>query len=882
MTPERWQQIEGIFLEAVEIEDRRERLRFLTEVCGPDAELKSEVERLIALDEEVQEEMLRPLVERSGIYAFADLQEDADPFIGKRVGKYKILREIGEGGMGTVYYAERADGMFNKQVAVKLVKRGMDTRFILRRFRQERQILAALDHPFITPLVDGGTTDDGLPYFVMEFIDGERLYDYCDRRKLGLRERLKLFLNICKAVEYAHRQQVIHRDLKPSNILIKANGTPHLLDFGIAKVLNPDLHPDTLIEPTATAMRMMTPEYASPEQIKGETVTPLSDIYSLGVLLYELLTGTRPYRFRNRSPLEIARVICEEDVIAPSVLEKEREKGRKGEGEKNDSYRISLSPLPPFSPSDLGSMERVILKALRKKPAERYESAAALAEDITNFLENRPVKAESFEHLTAPLNSSSTTQPEKRSVAILPLTFIGAPNAGDSGEEYLGIGLADALILRLSKVSRFIVRPTSSVLKFQHETVDAFQAGKELGVEFVVEGTVRRFGERVRVGVQLLSVKDLSNVWAAKFDENFTDVLELEDTISERVARSLFPQLTGEEERRLQKRGTNNPQAYDAYLRGRFFANEFKEDSLMRSIEMYREAIRLDPDYTLPHVGIADFYVWAAIFGAMPCHEAYPAAKEELDYALRVDDSLSEAYALKAFVALLYDWDWAEAERLARRALALNPNYYFAHDAYAHVLVSQGIFGEAIDEIQIAEEFDPLSPRAKLITSCVFYQSRHFNNGAAKADEAVQMQQNSAPAFLHLGNSLTHNGRTPRAVEVLTASARVWEASALPRYMLCHALVADGRREEARRVLNEVVALAEETYVKPYFVAMSYAALGETDAAFEWFEKAVEGRDDWMIWFGTDIKLDELRKDKRYFEILRQTNNPIIKKQIIG
>jgi serine/threonine-protein kinase len=636
------------------------------------------------------------------------------------------------------------------------------------------------------------------------------------------------------------------------------------------------------MEPTATHMRMMTPEYASPEQVRGEAITPLSDIYSLGVLLYELLTGHRAYRPRDRTPQEIARVVCEEEPARPAA-----------EAAKDDNFVAGSANLTPEDVArtrgakDLdelkrelsGDLERVVMKALRKKPSERYESAAALAEDIANYLENLPVRAESFDFPTRVQQGASPTQPEKRSVAILPLTFINMGNTGDAAESYLGIGLADALILRLSKVARFIVRPTSSVLRFQNETVDAFRAGSQLGVEFVVEGAVRCIGDRVRVTMQLLSVKDRATVWAEKFDEKFTDVLELEDTMSERVARSLVPQLTGEEEKLLQKRGTNDPKAYEAYLRGRFYANEFKEDSLMRSIEMYREAIRLDPDYTLPHVGIADFYVWAAIFGAMPCREAYPAAKEELDYALRVDDTLSEAYALKAFVALLYDWDWAEAERHARRALALNPNYYFAHDAYAHVLVSQGVFNEAITEIQIAESFDPLAPRAKLITSCVFYQSRLFNNGAAKADEAVAMQENSPPAFLHLGNSLTHAGRTGRAVEVLRASARFWESSALPRYMLCHALVADGQKEEARRVLDEVLALAGKSYVKPYFVAQAYAALGEIELAFEWFEKAVEGRDDWMIWFGTDIKLDALRQDPRYYEILRKTNNPIIDRQ---
>src|SRR4029453_18375615 len=238
--------------------------------------------------------------------------EEEDPMIGRRLGAYRIEREVGRGGMGAVYEAIRVDNELNMRAAIKLVKRGMDTDFILRRFRTERQILAALDHPHIARLLDGGTTEDGLPYFVMEFIEGQPLYNYCDTNQLSITERLKLFTGICDALHYAHQKQVIHRDIKPSNVLVTSEGVPKLLDFGIAKLLNPGLVGDITQDPTATAMRLMTPEYASPDKAQGARAPPTTDVYSLGVLLYELLTGHRPYRLSNRAPHEIARVIFEE------------------------------------------------------------------------------------------------------------------------------------------------------------------------------------------------------------------------------------------------------------------------------------------------------------------------------------------------------------------------------------------------------------------------------------------------------------------------------------------------------------------------------------------------------------------------------------------
>ena len=319
MSPDRWKQIEEIFQTALDLSPE-ERASYVERACAGDAPLREQVVALVKQFERADSLDDPPSRRFDESQFFAPpFVEEKDMMEGRRVGAYRLVREIGRGGMGAVYLAERADSEFQRRVAIKLVKGGMDTDFVLKRFRNERQILASLNHPNIARLLDGGTTDDGLPYFVMEYIQGLPVYRYCDEHRLDLRARLQLFAQVCAAVHYAHQNLVIHRDIKPSNILITAAGVPKLLDFGIAKLLNPELAADTS-PMTATAMRLMTPEYASPEQVQGHAVTPASDIYSLGVLLYELLTGHRPYRIRHRGPHEVARVICEEEPERPSIM----------------------------------------------------------------------------------------------------------------------------------------------------------------------------------------------------------------------------------------------------------------------------------------------------------------------------------------------------------------------------------------------------------------------------------------------------------------------------------------------------------------------------------------------------------------------------------
>ncbi|MEO8126100.1 MAG: protein kinase [Bryobacteraceae bacterium] len=370
MTPDRWRQIEEVFQAAAD-QPPGSRAAFLDEACNGDTGLRREVESLLGPDDEPESAIHSAI---SGV-SESLVNEQSEPVVGRRIGAYRVTGVIGRGGMGSVYLAVRADDHYEKKVAIKLVKRGMDTDFIVGRFRAERQILASLEHPRIARLLDGGATEDGLPYFVMEHIDGKPIAHYCDDAKLSIPERLKLFRLVCSAVQYAHQNLVVHRDLKPSNILVIREGVPKLLDFGIAKLLKSDANSSPTAQ-TANTLRLMTPDYASPEQVRGESVTTATDIYSLGAILYELLTGQKPHHFKNYSPTEIERAICHEDTERPSAAISRTV-------EAPAKVRRQLA----------GDLDNIVLMAMRKEPARRYNSADQFSEDIRRHLDGQPVIA---------------------------------------------------------------------------------------------------------------------------------------------------------------------------------------------------------------------------------------------------------------------------------------------------------------------------------------------------------------------------------------------------------------------------------------------------------------------------------------------------------
>ena len=640
MSPERWQEIEEVFQAAVEMPPP-ERAPYLDDRCGNDPELRNEVMKLLASDDSAADFIEVPIWTDSRFLNTSAKKEisnsldqqfnngDRDNFLGKQIGVYKLTKEIGRGGMGAVYLAERADGEFQQRVAIKLIKRGMDSDFIVRRFRHERQILASFEHPFIARLLDGGTTTDGVPYFVMELVEGETLYNYADGKRLTIKDRLKLFQKVCSAIDYAHEKKIIHRDIKPSNIIINKSGSPKLLDFGIAKILDPNLIHES-INPTASMLRMMTPDYASPEQVEGSDVTPQSDIYSLGVLLYELLTGHKPYDFAGRALHEVSRVICEVMPEVPSQVLNRTQTLLPQYGASTGRYLAVRGTTEKQLISDLTSgLDNIVMKAMAKDPADRYASASELSRDITRFLTGARVEAPNASKSSRSGPDTFLRVPQNsKALAVLPFKFLnlGPATDDDTDDRFLGVGLADALITRLSKVRRFVVRPTSSILSFEENVIDPIRAGRELNVEYILDGSIKKAGDRLRVTIQLLSVSDNAAVWATSIDETLSDVLTLEDTLSNKVIEVLLPQLTGGELQEFAKRGTDVPEAFEHYLRGRYHFNTFTEEGFAKAFVSFHSAIAADPEYALAYTGLADYYNWLGILGVLPPQECFQPA----------------------------------------------------------------------------------------------------------------------------------------------------------------------------------------------------------------------------------------------------------------
>ncbi|HVE55311.1 MAG TPA: protein kinase [Pyrinomonadaceae bacterium] len=893
MSPERWQKIEDVFQSVVDLAPE-ERVLYLNENYADDADLIAEIERLISDYEDAGDFIESPVWTDSfmlgatardqiGDALNEEIKKDNGSMIGKRLGVYVLTKEIGRGGMGAVYLAERADGEFRQRVALKVIKRGMDTDFIVRRFRNERQILASLDHQNIARLLDGGTTDDGLPFFVMEYIEGSPVYSYSDAKKLSINERLRLFIRICNAVDYAHENLIIHRDIKPTNILVTGDGMPKLLDFGIAKILDPELAADS-IDPTATAMRMMTPEYASPEQVRGEAVTKVSDIYSLGVLLYELLSGHRPYRLKNRALHEIARVICDEEPenLGSSLTREDNLVPTSANNEKITLEAIFASrnaSRESLQRELSGDLERVVFKALRKDPHERYQSAKEMAEDVARYLEGHSVLAPaSYPSKAAFTQSLHKTNPDEISVAVLPLKLFGAAANEETGDDYLCIGLADALITRLSNVRRFVVRPTSSVLKYGNADTEPITAGEELGVNYLVDGNIRRVGTRLRVTIQLLNIQEGAARWAEKFDEEFTDVLTLEDLISEKIAEALMPQLTGDERNQLKKRGTNSAEAFEHYLRGRHYWNSFTEDGFAKAIIAYYQAIAHDPGYALAYAGIADYHNWLGVYGVLPSKECFQSAVENARTAIELDPELGEAYASLAFAQHGGAFEWEESERNFQTALRLNPNVAETHVWYSIKLTTEGRFTEGIKHAARAIELDPQTPFNQHNLGWVMYYARQFDKSLRQYLKTAETFPSYPLAHYGLAWVLRYLGRFDEAVNAANRAQQLMSESIFSLHVQGQTFAAAGMREQAEVILEKLDKLSERQFVSSYHTALIYAYLDEKEKAIELLETCRQTSDAWLVWLGVEPAFDSLRADPRFKAVMEQTKNPILKR----
>lgn len=880
MTPELWKEIESIFESASDL-PAAERDRFLSERCAEQPQIRLEVEKLLKNVDLIDNFLESPVWTDSFVdssvknvlsSSLDEKEAESEDLSGMVLGPYRLITEIGRGGMGAVYRGERIDGEFSQEVAIKLLKRGFDSEFLVKRFRHERQILASFEHPFISRLVDGGTTSNGLPFFVMEYIrGGVTIYDWCDRRTLNIAERIRLFLKVCSALEYAHERKIVHRDIKPSNILINRSGAPKLLDFGIAKILDPTLIHDSF-NPTASVVRMMTPEYASPEQVVGTEITTSSDIYSMGVLLYELVSGHKPYKLEHRQLDELSSVICHVLPVAPSqaVLDTSTLMDRYANSDFMAAARNTTS-------SELGTVlsaiDAIVLKALAKDPENRFRSMAEFVDQLGPFTKIDAFASHPDDETDETTLVSGSTQ---RSIAVLPFRTITFSPGTETDEQFVGVGLADSLISRLGRINKLLVHPASSIRPLSEELRDPIRAGRRLNVDFILDGSLKVVGNRFRLGVQLLDVKGNAAVWATSIDDKAGNFASLEHALSTQLIEALVPRISSSDLAGYSNRGTNSPEAFEHYLRGRYHFSLMTEDHLARSFVLFHQSIAADPEYAHAYCGIANYYNWLGVIGVLPPSECFPPALEAARTAVRLDPSLSEAHASLGFSLHVGEYNWRDAEKHFQRALDLNRNNTNAYLWYSTFLFMSGRFEQGFEYAIRATELDPLSPYSHYNIGSGLYYARRFREARIQHQKVVDEFPEYGFGYYGLGKLQRYLGEFELANETNEKAMKMLDGGSLVKIAAAECYAAEGKRDEALEKLNELDEIAEQRFVSPYMLALVYSFLDDDDKVLSLLEDSLTAREAWLCCAPVEARFEKLVSHVRFQNILKTIAHPLV------
>jgi serine/threonine protein kinase len=751
--------------------------------------------------------------------------------IGRTLGHYRITDRLGAGGMGEVYRAE--DTRLGRPVALKFLSEDLADAAARRRFQREAQLASSLNHPHILTVHDTGEFE-GRQYLVTELADGGTLRKWLQQSHTW-HQIVELLLGVADGLATAHEAGILHRDIKPDNILVSKSGYAKLADFGLAKLAEPlDVDAPTrtpLDDRTRPGMVMGTIFYMSPEQATGGLVDARSDIFSFGVVLYELLARRRPFEGASES-----------DVLRAVIQRQPR-------------------PVGDYCASAPTALRLVVEKTLAKDPADRYQTARELVVDLRRLTR----QSDTFE-------IGDQANPVPVTVAVLPFQNLSA----DPEQEYFGDGLTEETIGVLGQMSpdRIRVIARTSSMSYKTTTKTAAQIGQELRADYLLESSVRRDSHRVRIASQLIRVADQTQVWRAKYDRAPENFLGLQDEIGSAIANQILSKLSPAAPSIIAPAKAPDAQAYDLYLKGRFYYHQLAPPLVLKAIECFQAAIARDPSYALPYAGIAESHVNLLIAADAPPQEHWEKARAAAERGLELGSDLADVHAAASFVNFFVGWDWPKAERSAQKAVELNPNSTTARWYYAHMLSNALRHDEAIAVLNVARELDPLSPFVHSFLGQFLFDARRYEEAAESARYVLALD----PSFFHahevLSRVYVQMGRLDEAIEECEKSYRFSNGMlfALARKGYLQAKM--GRRSDAEHVLSTLTQLSTERFVPPYQFALIHAGWSDAEASLDWLEKAYDARDVRLTFLPPDPTWDFLRHEPRFRRLLQRCGFP--------
>jgi serine/threonine-protein kinase len=823
-----------------------------------------------------------------------------------QLGRYEIRSLIGAGGMGEVYLAQ--DTSLNRRVALKVLPAEVaSNQDRMRRFKQEATSAASLNHPNIAHIYEVGQSGD-LNFIAMEYIDGTTLRGKIHREHEDLSKLLRVLQHVAEGLAKAHDAGIIHRDLKPENIMITSDGHAKVLDFGLAKLVEPPTTTDSVPsgeEPTilqqhsTPGLILGTMGYMSPEQAQGKTkgIDHRSDIFSFGCILFEAITGQRP--FTGTDHIEILNKLIRE----PAPL---------------------VSTLNPDAPADL---QRIVRRCLAKDPDERYQNikdiaielkevrrdmldsgiessvpliSSASSEAQTIRMESQRATAESStpsthasfivdglkRHKTAAILGAlliliaatafgirsylhaRSTEVAVESIAVIP--FVNQNK--DPDDEWISDGLTESIINNLTQLPNLKVIARSSV--FRYKGTDPFAVGQKLGVRAVLTGRITQRGDTMLISAELIDIRDNKQLWGEQYERRLADMLSVQREIAREITNNLRPTLSGVEQSRMNKQMTANSEAYELYLKGRFYWNKRTPSDLQKAISFFEQAVEKDPNYAMAYTGVADSYALLTAYTTESPRQLMPKAKEAALKALALDDNLAEAHASLGQITAYYDYDFTTAEREYRRAIELNPNYAPAHQWLAEHLAAMRRNDEALDEIRRALELDPVSVIMNRIYADILVDGRKYDEAIRQYQRAIDLDPNFPTSHYFLGRAYEAKGMYDDAVKSYTRSA---ELGAVLKDVLVKTndvYKKSGWKAYVQFNLDQLVVNAPQRRFSPFVIATFYAKLGQDDEALRWLEKGYEERDFRMTLVSVAFEFDRLRSDPRFRELVRRMGLP--------